>query len=660
LYICGGFGGAACALSQLLQGKAAPTLEFPSQFADEQYAASASYYETTTAVKLRQILNTTSRYKRFVEYSVDSPLLCEFFRAVGVRGLNNGLSARENETLFETPSLDEIQMLVLTGLTRLFTVSQVRKSSYRKSQSLSDVAFKRAIRSASRPRSPLINDFPAVVLVSADELRSLENELFLAFGNEYLEARQLALQKCAPEILEQFASMPNVRSLLSLDLAALNWIPAAGDVSKIAEFLAELCKAKPAVAEREEVRRHLSTELISSNRPSSPTPTPITRAAAMHLDGREQGRLSKAVHSAFPSPNRLRIALATQLDDDIYNYAGLDDAYPDIRLKMISAYNALYKIAQLVSALLDENPTNGELLEFAWRHQILKRPSGALQQLGVDDGSLERMLDPARGFTDVGQMLQRLGQVVNSVCQISYPLPGEIFYGTGFLIGNSTVLTKWHVVERVTAGIRKDVRFKFDYRTGQDGITLSPGVEVPLVDSEDWLVDRSPYDPADLAIRTIDEEKALDRSLENLDYAVLRVAGEPGNKPVGVKASANAEPRGCLSLDEVIDVPAESQSAIWCFQHPYEKGQSLPQQVDWNKPSLLGSNSNKSRVWYNINTRPGSSGSPIFTNKIQLCALHQAGGWDWPAPGQYLYNRGIPLALIRDLLAKRGKLGEIK
>lgn len=381
----------------------------------------------------------------------------------------------------------------------------------------------------------------------------------------------------------------------------------------------------------------------------------------MHINGPEQGKLSKAIQSAFPNQMKLGPAIKWQLSDDINNYVVNWGTYPDTVNELLQAYNARYQIGPLVSALLNENPTNEKLLEFAWRHQILKRPAGTQGPVGPEDGSLERMLEPARGFTDVGQLLRQLGRVVNSVCQISYPVGDQLNYGTGFLIGPSTVLTNWHVMELVTAANRKDVRLKFDYRTGSDGVTLSPPVEYRLVDSEtDWLLDHSPYDPLDKVMRTIDEEKTLDRNPEHLDYAVLRVAGEPGNKPIGVKASASAEPRGCLSLGEAIAVPTPLDSAIWCFQHPYENGQSLPQQVDWNKPGLLGGNPNQTRVWYDINTRPGSSGSPILTNKLQLCALHHAGGKDWPAPGKYLYNRGIPLVTIRELLTKRGKLGEIR
>ena len=140
---------------------------------------------------------------------------------------------------------------------------------------------------------------------------------------------------------------------------------------------------------------------------------------------------------------------------------------------------------------------------------------------------------------------------------------------------------------------------------------------------------------------------------------MLRIAGEPGAKPIGANPSQNAESRGSFSLSEAIDIPIDTEAGVWCFQHPYENGQSMPQQVDWNICVLSG-NSNESRVWYDINTRAGSSGSPILTNKLQLCALHHAGGKDWPAPGKFLYNRGIPLLAIRELLTKRGKLGEIK
>lgn len=652
VYLCGGFGGAALALAQLFQGKTSSDLDSFSQYADVEYASSVGYYEAAAAQKLGHVLEKMTPYDRFTGYAVDYPLLCEYFRILGTSGLNNGLSPQENEILFETPSLDEIRMLILTGLKRLFSKLPEFASFRNEAGIAPKAAFEQAMQSAKGMRSPLISADRKFALDSPDDLLILENALYPILGDGYLEARGQALHKCAPEVLDHLPSVSKARPRLSLDLSALSWFPPRSQNSVMAAFLDELGKARLEIREPEAVRKYLLSAPLVQNI--------VTKASPMNITGSDQAMLSRAIESAFPSPRELRPALQTQLGDNIWNYASLDDAYPIIREKMIVAYNSQNKIAMLVSALLNENSTNEKLLEFAWRHRLLKRPAGKSGGREVEDDSLERMLEPVRGFTDVGEMLRRLGRVVNSVCQIRCPHPQGFTYGTGFLIGNSTVLTNWHVVESVTAANCQGVRLKFDYRTSPDGNTVSPGVEFRLAGPEDWLIDYSPYAPADNVVRALDEDKALDRSLDLLDYAVLRVAGEPGQQPIGGKASENVKLRGCLSLDEVIEVQSDPQSAVWCFQHPYENGQSLPQQVDWNKPGLFGCNPNQTRVWYDINTRPGSSGSPILTNKMELIALHHAGGQDWPAAGRYLYNRGIPLVAIRKLLEDRGKLAEIK
>jgi hypothetical protein len=104
---------------------------------------------------------------------------------------------------------------------------------------------------------------------------------------------------------------------------------------------------------------------------------------------------------------------------------------------------------------------------------------------------------------------------------------------------------------------------------------------------------------------------------------------------------------------------AENQAAF-IFQHPFEDGYVKPLQIDWEKPAILGVNKNNTRVFYNVNTRRGSSGSPCFNAKLELIALHHAGGKDWPAGQNYLYNQGIPIGKIYSLLEKRGKLSEIQ
>ena len=82
------------------------------------------------------------------------------------------------------------------------------------------------------------------------------------------------------------------------------------------------------------------------------------------LDGNFCDLLSDAIQDAFPTPQSLRQLLASRLSDDIYNYAGLDSEYPDIRFELVQSYNSRGQIEELVNALLEENPTNAKLREF--------------------------------------------------------------------------------------------------------------------------------------------------------------------------------------------------------------------------------------------------------------------------------------------------------
>ena len=385
---------------------------------------------------------------------------------------------------------------------------------------------------------------------------------------------------------------------------------------------------------------------------------------ALRIDGPESGKLSEAIESGYPSPMLLQQVLGTKLDDNIFNYAGFGASYPDIRFNALQQYNARYAIDKLVVALLEDNPTNGKLLQFAWRHGILKRPPGPDGRQGIDDGSLERLLDPVRGFTDAGAFLQRLGQIVSTVCQISVPTPEGIESGTGFLIGDETVLTNWHVVEHVTPANRKHVRLLFDYRTGPDGQSLAEGVSYGLIDDDAWLIDRSWYHSADLVALPIPQKVSSTCPADCLDYACLRVAGQPGKALLGAKVAQGGQVRGFLRLANASTNAASDfetgKAAVFIFQHPYEDGKVRPLQLDWNKPAILGLNANETRVLYEVNTRGGSSGSPCFNAKLELIALHHAGGKGWPASKEYSYNQGIPIVKIHALLNQRGKLPEIR
>lgn len=383
----------------------------------------------------------------------------------------------------------------------------------------------------------------------------------------------------------------------------------------------------------------------------------------LHIDGPQFGTLSKAIQSACPTPKVLREVLKTKLDDDIWNFAGLDDEYPDIRHKLIQSYNARWHIDRLVVALLEHAPDNGLVLEFAWKSGIVSRTTGDAGK-APDGNSLERMLDPNRGFSDPMAFLRRFGQIVNWVCRISVRQAEGTGYGTGLLIGPNVVLTNYHVVEPLikqdgSECDRNGVKVQFDYRSGPDGVTITEGVACRLVDSDEWLIDSSPYHRDDLRARSVAENLAASRPADALDYALLRLDRDLGNQPPGEKPSEGAPLRGWAKLpDEGQDFSKDfgKDAAVFIFQHP----QAEPLRLDWEKPAILGVNANQTRVLYNVNTKGGSSGSPCFNAKLELIALHHAGGKDWPADGNYLYNQGIPVGQIRSLLQQRNKLAALR
>jgi V8-like Glu-specific endopeptidase len=383
----------------------------------------------------------------------------------------------------------------------------------------------------------------------------------------------------------------------------------------------------------------------------------------LHIERTEYQALSEAIESAFGNVMKFDGVL-NKLNDTIHNYAGPFNDYPDIRHRAIEEYNSRYHIDRLLRAMLLEKPDNARLAAFAWRKGIAFQPPQSDSQVGSSSGGLERMLDPKRGFDDMGKLLNKLGTIANAICQISVPVAGGTEHGTGFLIGSETVLTNWHVVEHVTAENRKDVKLRFDYRTAEDGVTMKNETIYRLLDHDtDWLIDHAPYDAQDKAAVPSDQRLAASYPDDKLDYAVLRVAGDPGAKPVGTGA---AQSRGFLSLGDgtAADDPAnfDDKAALFIIQHPYDtdKQMPLPLQYDWEKPAFLGRTKNGTRALYKVNTKKGSSGSPCFNAKFDLIALHHAGGKDWPADVSYLYNQAIPIRLIAALLKQRSKLQLIK
>jgi hypothetical protein len=259
---------------------------------------------------------------------------------------------------------------------------------------------------------------------------------------------------------------------------------------------------------------------------------------------------------------------------------------------------------------------------------------------------LERFVVESNGLKDVVKWRETLGTLEGQVGRVEIPKGTDSEFGTGFLLGPNVLITNHHVMRLVKAKLVKpeDVILRFDYKRRGDGLTVNEGVYRLAAD---WLIDESPIGPNDF--------KGEEPNPDQLDYALIRVEGEPGNDPVGgpevLDKNPDAGPRGWIKLPAVAPDLAPDTS-LFILQHP--KGDPLKLAIDTH--AIVGVVHGGRRLRYRTNTDAGSSGSPCFDANWNLVALHHMGD---PAFGPAQFNQGVPFPAIVQLLEDRGKDGEI-
>jgi hypothetical protein len=260
--------------------------------------------------------------------------------------------------------------------------------------------------------------------------------------------------------------------------------------------------------------------------------------------------------------------------------------------------------------------------------------------MGADFTNLEKIIRAAQPDVDFAVWLARYAELEGHICRVEVAGVDARPLGTGFLVGPDLCMTNHHVIEEIVNGAVSpaDVRLRFDYRRAADGRELHPGTVFVLARS--WLVALSPPSELDLRPETNGRLPAPDE----LDVAVLRVAGSPGRQPVGRGATLpdGAEERGWIArVSAVATVPGD---ALFVVQHP--AGEPLKLAAG----SVLEANGNGTRLRHGVNTRPGSSGSPCFDAQLDLVAVHHAGD---PLQGPPRYNAAIPVPAIRSWAARQ-------
>ena len=224
--------------------------------------------------------------------------------------------------------------------------------------------------------------------------------------------------------------------------------------------------------------------------------------------------------------------------------------------------------------------------------------------------------------------------------------------GQEFLIGDSLLLTNWHVVK---GGVEGAVAV-FDNKVSPLGKgEQDPGRAVAFASS--WLVARSVHEPASLEIGQDGPPGG------NWDFAVVRLAEPIGTQAIGPDPQAkDADKRGRYLLDGG-PYHFEEAKSILILGHPAGR----PVQFSYASPSRVRQTKNLNRVRYQTNTEGGSSGSPVFNRDWRVVALHHAAG-PTQIPGEFNlktgeFNQGIPISgIVNELkkqLAGRPELAEL-
>jgi V8-like Glu-specific endopeptidase len=322
------------------------------------------------------------------------------------------------------------------------------------------------------------------------------------------------------------------------------------------------------------------------------TPTEPSRSTASGVSG-DAGRAStktkrvlvNALLQLFHAPSELEHFLQLGLS---WN---LDSIAPDGPLRerisqLVTWADARGQLTELVESVRQANPADSRLSELT-------------AELGIQTLAARAMevwrLNQQRPLWSLDRYQEVLGLIEGQVCSVE--IAGQPA-GTAFLVGPDLVLTGGQVLEPVFSEevSPRDVKLRFDLRIANDRI-LSPGTLFALAD--DWLV----------------AHDGPSRGDRGLDYGLIRTRNSPGAQPIGgARLQDSAVLRNWLMPDEESVVPNDQ---LIITQHTM----GGPLRLAIGKVLPPGGSDDPYLV-YDVNTGPGSSGSPCFSGDLQLIGMH--------------------------------------
>lgn len=178
----------------------------------------------------------------------------------------------------------------------------------------------------------------------------------------------------------------------------------------------------------------------------------------------------------------------------------------------------------------------------------------------------------------------------------------KVGYATGFLVSENLLLTNWHVFR--DSNSVGDSEVQFDYELDTEG---KPKRHISFR-----------LDPS-----------LFFHSSQQLDYCFV------GVQSMDTEGSVKLSSRGYIYLDPALGkLGNEREEALNIVHHP--NGDFMQLSIREN----LFTNITSTSVWYETDTAPGSSGSPVFNDQWQVVALHHMGVAKKNEKGQYLDRDG--------------------
>lgn len=359
------------------------------------------------------------------------------------------------------------------------------------------------------------------------------------------------------------------------------------------------------------------------------------------MPGVDYGEFQQGLAEAFDQAELDRL-LRVNLDVKLKNIIA-PGPFDQVTFDLIGWTERQGREAELARAAYLERPNN-ELLRQVYEKYGMA-PAASVQASGRSVGAampattlaFESTIKPRLKSVDIAVWRERLARVEGQVCRIEFngnPM------GTGFLIGPDLLLTNYHVLERPLEGKLPagQVACRFDYKVLSDD-SRSEGTVVRFA-ANDWKVDASPYSQAEA-------DRQPDRTaptVDELDFAAVRLARPIGREPVGQSATPGAPKRGWIEFPSQ-PTTFEPRMPLLIAQHP----DGSPMKLAFDTDSVIGLAGDDRRVRYTTNTEPGSSGSPCFDIDWSLVALHHMGDPNWRKIPEY--NQGIPIGLIAQRIA---------